>query len=105
MEWREAGVCQFSVDGDWRDWNDGGKNVVTCEKFSSYRRKPESNLRPWKPEESVGKIIKHKVTGAVTVVTYHRDDRICLGYSTEFFPLEKLEEFEQLDGKPCGVEE
>ncbi len=70
-----------------------------------YRPAPEPKLRPWKPEEGVGKVVRSKKVASVFwLVAGFANAEFKLGIFS-FSPELLLEQFEQLDGKPCGVDE
>ena len=73
---------------------------------SRYRIAPEPRLRPWKPEEAIGKVIRNKNPKCyISTVTDSSIDcfyTVTHGWrSCEWY----LENCEQLDGSPCGVME
>lgn len=77
-----------------------------------YRRKPEPKLRPWTPEEAVGRVVRYKGGGAVALV-FSCNDTVArvAGFSWRLSELlvthEAMTRHE--DGSvtwgPCGVEE
>lgn len=89
--------------GDWRDLS-RSENI---EGTSPIRIKPEPKLRPWKPEEvPVGAIVKTKDGKVRGMITGVGEYGIVVGNCSNAFQASKIfSEFEQLDGKPCGVEE
>jgi len=75
--------------------------------FSStdYRIAPEPKLRPWKPEEAIGKVVKHKKDTLIVVVSaviLFKGFAESLGWHDFQWYLENCE---CLDGSPCGVVE
>lgn len=59
LKWNEEGKLQYNNLGTWMDYT--CTNLSLREQFSWYRRKPDSKLRPWKPEEvPIGALIKMK---------------------------------------------
>jgi hypothetical protein len=76
-----------------------------------YRIKPERELRPWTPEEGIGKVVRNKVTKNLYLIVAHHAAAgrfVTVAAGGEGFytntPEELLHFAEQPDGSPCGVE-
>jgi len=91
--------------GGWITWMEEDVMQFNCE-ADCYRIAPEPKLRPWKPEEAVGKVVRLK--------NDHRYVSIITGVESNIFISSinvtrdaqwYLENCECLDGSPCGVME
>lgn len=71
-----------------------------------YRIKPAPKLRPWTPEEAIGKCVRHKTVNGLFQITLADHDGANLGGGLRSHSYkELLAVCEQLDGSPCGVME
>jgi hypothetical protein len=61
-------------------------------------------LRPWTPEEAIGKVVKSRNGSDIFMITSVIDGSFC-GKNLMASPELVLAECTQLDGSPCGVEE
>ena len=67
---------------------------------------PKKKLRPWTPEEAIGKVVRGKITRYCWVVVYAGGDSVAVGTMKETMSMDLLlRSHEQLNGDPCGVEE
>ena len=58
-------------------------------------------LRPWTPEEAIGKTIKFKTFDQCFLITHANKD--CFNFAGyNYSPKEVLQHCEQINGKPCG---
>lgn len=84
-----------------------GDRWVQCDpawhQNAHYRIKPTPKLRPWKPEEAIGKVVRNKKDRELTLI-WRAVPKECSAYGPIPYS-ELLSDFEQLDGSPCGVME
>ncbi len=101
--WGDGATLQFRQwDGRWVDVGIRETLDVSCS-ADHYRLKPQPKYRPWKPEEAVGKVVRHKIGRDIHVVVSGYPN--CIGVE-DFAPMSEVaifETFQQLDGSPCGV--
>ena len=101
----QRGNSLLETDG-WRDIKEPFLHHFNINDNDPYRIKPTPTLRPWKPEEAVGKIIKEKKTGHIgMVIEWHNQNKTfwVTALGNYHSANELLNNWEQLDGSPCGV--
>ena len=109
-------IIQAFVEGKTVECKKWGKNhvweAVVEPRFdadaSEYRIKPESKLRPWKPEEvPIGAVVRDKSTkrerDMILACTYTQQV-VLPGVKGTWELSDMLTYWELLDGSPCGVE-
>lgn len=100
---------QFKNDETWVIVNeDYIVNFVNAS--SRYRLAPEPKLRPWKPEEAVGKIVRVKSNKdhcwIIAVASGNSYKAVAAnGFISNMTPEWYLDNCECLDSSPCGVME
>lgn len=70
-----------------------------------YRIRPERKLRPWKPEEALGKHVRHIKTDNLGIIGSCSTNTCAIASFGLHTYQEIMMRFTQLDGSPCGVEE
>ena len=105
-------IQKLNLQNDkWYDCDPCASDVSFRHAPEFYRIKPEPKLRPWKPEEGVGKIVRVKAPNTITTVLGYEPvgRRFVLAADSQLVRRltgdELIEQCTQLDGKPCGVEE
>ena len=89
-----------------------GFEIYTLEELlrHDFEIKPSPKLRPWKPEESIGKVVKFKnlKTDDLFLIVSANNDEAFFAQRKEIADMSYvnlLYDYLQLDGSPCGVEE
>lgn len=113
VEWAIEGKLQWNRGDKWVDSKADG--IAVGVDFNAYRRKPEPELRPWKPEEvPVGALFRTKRQPSLVSLilmkwdfgfTYSDASRI---HQISFDAASDIGEHSTDGGKtwkPCGVEE
>ena len=85
-------------------WDRIDKPIWNWDAFD-YRVKPEPKLRPWKPEEAIGKVVRNKINGDLTIVMGVRRSHSVCHFWGQISLAELLDQFVQPDGSPCGAVE
>lgn len=97
-------------------WCDRVTDTGFAEPPDHYRIKPTPKLRAWRPEEGVGKVVRHKSSGSISIISDwdSSDGTFCAGNQTsDWGPRNDgwvlgdwlIEHCTLLDGSPCGVPE
>lgn len=87
------------------EWIDAPNPPAHDHEPDYYRIRPERKLRPWKPEEAIGKHVQHKNGRGLAIVHTVDHSGCSAGSFGNYSYTELLDLFTQLDGSPCGVEE
>ncbi len=82
---------------------DGQMFISVCGSSLVPKAKPKK-YRPWLPEEvPVGMTVRSKDRQKCAVIVEFDGSYISVGKSRHCFPSSMLEEYEKLDGSPCGM--
>jgi len=75
-QWIDEGVCEYFYVEGWQHYpRQMVFSIRSDEPFSFYRCKPNSTLRPWRPEEvPVGALLKHTMFIHAQWLIIGRDD-------------------------------
>lgn len=97
-----AGFVDGHADpSTWR--TDGSFSNGPCDMDLVLPHKP--TLRPWTPQEAIGKVVERKTDGNLYVVVGAWEDGAYLMSDFKIRYDALLSEYIQPDGSPCGVEE
>ena len=89
-------------NGKWDDVH----GEPSFNRSDTYRVKPRAKLRPWTPQEAIGKVVVEKGGVIASMIVRVRTDHdICHIHGTGDVSSARqlLRDYIQLDGSPCGV--
>ena len=97
----------FVRDAFIKEWSNFGNLARAIVKYD-LAIKPAPTIRQYNREECealVGRAFRCKLTGYVHAVAGFVVNRISMCHDGNLSPMDLLEQYEHLDGSPCGVKE
>jgi hypothetical protein len=104
-EWASLGECEIQLHNGWQRCTNPDIEFG----FGAYRRTPDTSIRPWTAEEALGQKVRHKERPdqpCLVTATFRVNGEIVLragGFDVK--PETLRDQYECLDGSPCGVKE